>query len=73
MILSWFTTCAGPSTRVDCRRNNSNWPELPVQQRVGNAGLVYWMDTFNIAYSPVDADVFLGTPTRLVDERGSVP
>lgn len=32
----------------------------------------YWMDTFNIAYGPVDADVFLGTPTRLVDERGPV-
>jgi hypothetical protein len=32
----------------------------------------YWMDTFNIAYGPVEADVFLGTPTRLVDERGPV-
>ncbi|MCT2583877.1 hypothetical protein [Actinophytocola gossypii] len=30
----------------------------------------YWLDTFNIAYGPVHADVFLGAPTHLVDERG---
>ncbi|MEV7236738.1 hypothetical protein AB0N06_22995 [Streptomyces sp. NPDC051020] len=30
----------------------------------------YWMDTFNIAYGPVDADVFLSDPTVYVDERG---
>ncbi|MEV8562036.1 hypothetical protein AB0478_37455 [Streptomyces sp. NPDC051917] len=30
----------------------------------------YWMDTFNIAYGPVDADVFLSEPTVYVDERG---
>ncbi|MGG7569051.1 hypothetical protein [Streptomyces sirii] len=30
----------------------------------------YWMDTFNIAYGPVDADVFLSEPTVHVDERG---
>ncbi|WP_327129322.1 hypothetical protein [Streptomyces sp. NBC_01727] len=23
----------------------------------------YWLDTFNIAYGPVNADVFLSTPT----------
>ncbi|MFD4030095.1 hypothetical protein ACFWVP_06065 [Streptomyces sp. NPDC058637] len=32
----------------------------------------YWLDTFNIAYGPVDAEVFLSTPTVLVDERGPV-
>lgn len=30
----------------------------------------YWLDTFNIAYGPVDDDVFLSTPTVLVDEQG---
>ncbi|HET6856433.1 MAG TPA: hypothetical protein VFH94_04965, partial [Streptomyces sp.] len=30
----------------------------------------YWLDTFNIAYGPVGADVFLSAPTVLVDERG---
>ncbi|MGW7444307.1 hypothetical protein [Kitasatospora sp. NPDC054795] len=30
----------------------------------------YWMGTFNIAYGPVDADVFLSAPTVCVDERG---
>ncbi|KUJ34020.1 hypothetical protein ACZ90_71090 [Streptomyces albus subsp. albus] len=30
----------------------------------------YWMDTFNIAYGPVDADVFLSEPAVYVDERG---
>ncbi|MFJ9417667.1 hypothetical protein ACIRPT_26365 [Streptomyces sp. NPDC101227] len=32
----------------------------------------YWLDTFNIAYGPVNADVFLSEPTVLVDERGPV-
>ncbi|MER5716501.1 hypothetical protein [Streptomyces sp. NPDC002132] len=30
----------------------------------------YWLDTFNIAYGPVKADVFLSTPTVSVDEQG---
>ncbi|WP_053648936.1 hypothetical protein [Streptomyces sp. XY431] len=30
----------------------------------------YWLDTFNIAYGPVDADVFLSVPTVFVDECG---
>jgi hypothetical protein len=46
--------------------------ELPLQQRGRDAGLAYWLDTFNIAYGPVDADVFLGTPTYFIDERGPV-
>ncbi|MFF9768259.1 hypothetical protein ACF1GT_16875 [Streptomyces sp. NPDC014636] len=32
----------------------------------------YWLDTFNIAYGPVDTDVFLSTPTVFVDEQGSL-
>lgn len=30
----------------------------------------YWLDTFNVAYGPVTADVFLSAPTVSVDERG---
>lgn len=30
----------------------------------------YRLDTFNICYGPAAPDVFLGTPTRRVDERG---
>ncbi|MFJ6513418.1 hypothetical protein ACIQMO_25175 [Streptomyces sp. NPDC091406] len=30
----------------------------------------YWLDTFNVAYGPVDAEVFLSDPTVYVDERG---
>ncbi|MFE3827846.1 hypothetical protein [Streptomyces sp. NPDC059092] len=30
----------------------------------------YWLDTFNIAYGPRNADVFLSTPTVFVDEQG---
>ncbi|MFB9431775.1 hypothetical protein [Streptoalloteichus tenebrarius] len=33
-------------------------------------GWSYHLHTFNVAYGPVAADVFLGTPTHLVDERG---
>ena len=32
----------------------------------------YRLDTFNIAYGPTRPDVFLGAPTRKVDERGFV-
>ncbi|GAA1183303.1 hypothetical protein F4556_000687 [Kitasatospora gansuensis] len=30
----------------------------------------YWLDTFNVAYGPADADVFLSAPTVLIDECG---
>ncbi|MFD9565818.1 hypothetical protein [Streptomyces sp. NPDC059994] len=30
----------------------------------------YWLDTFNIAYGPVDADAFLSAPTVFIDECG---
>ncbi|KZM36523.1 hypothetical protein [Oerskovia enterophila] len=32
----------------------------------------YWQDTVNVACGPVSRDVFLGTPTYRVDERGSL-
>ncbi|MER5473803.1 hypothetical protein ABZX90_09580 [Streptomyces sp. NPDC002935] len=32
----------------------------------------YWLDTFNIAYGPVDRNVFLSDPTLMVDECGPV-
>ena len=41
----------------------------------GAAGLQdwsYWLDTFNVAYGPVNSDVFLSEPTVLVDECGAV-
>ncbi|MFF1811774.1 hypothetical protein ACFVXW_21945 [Streptomyces sp. NPDC058251] len=30
----------------------------------------YWLDTFNIAYGPVNADGFLSAPTVFVDGHG---
>lgn len=32
----------------------------------------YWLDTFNVGYGDLSAEVFLGEPTRFVDERGPV-
>jgi hypothetical protein len=32
----------------------------------------YWLDTFNVGYGDLPADVFLGEPTCLVDEQGPV-
>ncbi|MET9515761.1 hypothetical protein [Streptomyces sp. NPDC002994] len=37
---------------------------------LGIRGWSYWLDTFNIAYGPVNADVFLSTPTVFLDEQG---
>lgn len=37
---------------------------------LGIRGWSYWLDTFNIACGPVNADVFLSTPTVFIDERG---
>lgn len=39
---------------------------------LGIRGWSYWLDTFNIAYGPVDRDVFLSEPTVIVDECGPV-
>ncbi|GAB3116912.1 hypothetical protein GCM10027160_26620 [Streptomyces calidiresistens] len=32
----------------------------------------YWLDTFNVAYGPVDGEVFLSEPGVIADERGPV-
>ncbi|MFE7858761.1 hypothetical protein [Streptomyces sp. NPDC057403] len=32
----------------------------------------YWLDTFNIAYGPIERNVFLSEPTVTVDECGPV-
>lgn len=32
----------------------------------------YWLDTFDVAYGPVESDAFLSEPTVLVDECGPV-
>ncbi|UNO39822.1 hypothetical protein [Streptomyces sp. MST-110588] len=37
---------------------------------MGIRGWTYWLDTFNIAYGPVDADAFLSAPPVFIDERG---
>ncbi|MFI5820533.1 hypothetical protein ACIA8I_15610 [Streptomyces rishiriensis] len=39
---------------------------------LGIRGWSYWLDTFNVAYGPVDRDVFLSEPTVIVDECGPV-
>jgi hypothetical protein len=39
---------------------------------LGIRGWSYWLDTFNIAYGPVDRDVFLSEPTVIIDECGPV-
>ncbi|MFB9890200.1 hypothetical protein [Planobispora takensis] len=36
----------------------------------GMAGWSYHLHTLNLAYGPAEPEVFLGTPTRYVDERG---
>ncbi|WP_307813918.1 hypothetical protein [Streptomyces sp. N35] len=52
------------------------WVRWQVNYRFSSAlgirGWTYWLDTFNIAYGPVDADVFLSAPTVFIDERGSL-
>ncbi|GGS75229.1 hypothetical protein GCM10010156_37560 [Planobispora rosea] len=38
----------------------------------GMADWSYHLHTLNVAYGPAEREVFLGTPTRYVDERGSL-
>ncbi|MFF7728537.1 hypothetical protein [Streptomyces sp. NPDC008001] len=48
------------------------WVRWQINYRYGNQGgpWAYRLETFNVAYGAAPADVFLGTPTRSVDERG---
>ncbi|MBK3568901.1 MULTISPECIES: hypothetical protein [unclassified Streptomyces] len=52
------------------------WVRWQLNYRFSSAAGVrdwsYWLDTFNVAYGPVTADVFLGTPAFHVDEQGPV-
>jgi hypothetical protein len=52
------------------------WVRWQLNYRFSSAAGVrdwsYWLDTFNIAFGPVTADVFLGTPDFHVDEQGPV-
>lgn len=52
------------------------WVRRQLNYRFSSAAGVrdwsYWLDTFNVAYGPVDRDVFLSEPTVVVDECGPV-
>ncbi|MGW3102793.1 hypothetical protein [Streptomyces sp. NPDC001100] len=52
------------------------WVRWQLNYRFSSAAGVrdwsYWLDTFNVAYGPVTAEVFLGTPAFHVDEQGPV-
>ncbi|MFJ8249335.1 hypothetical protein [Streptomyces sp. NPDC094466] len=37
---------------------------------LGIRGWSYWLDTFNIAYGPVEPEVFLSAPTVFIDGQG---
>ncbi|MFE4974869.1 hypothetical protein ACFRAR_22545 [Kitasatospora sp. NPDC056651] len=56
------------------RLGPGQWVRWQLNYRFSSAAGVrdwsYWLDTFNVAYGPVDADVFLSAPTVLVDECG---
>ncbi|MFD7130855.1 hypothetical protein [Streptomyces sp. NPDC059894] len=46
--------------------------EAAARRNAVPVGFRVWLDTFDIAYGPVGADVFLSPPALLVDERGPV-
>jgi hypothetical protein len=56
------------------RLASGQWVRWQLNYRFSSAagvrGWSYWLDTFNIAYGPADADVFLTEPTVHIDERG---
>ncbi|MEU1942137.1 hypothetical protein ABZ554_06775 [Streptomyces sp. NPDC020125] len=58
------------------RLGPGQWVRWQLNYRFSSAAGIrdwsYWLDTFNVAYGPVDPDVFLSEPTVLVDERGPV-
>jgi hypothetical protein len=65
-----------PRRRPGVRLEPGQWVRWQLNYRFSSAvGLrdwSYWLDTFNIAYGPVGAEVFLGAPTVHVDEQGPV-
>ncbi len=55
------------------RLGPGQWLQWQINYRFGGGWSETWtyrLDTFNVAYGPASSDVFLGTPTRCVDERG---
>lgn len=65
-----------PRRRPGVRLEPGQWVRWRLNYRFSSAAGVrdwsYWLDTFNIAYGPVGAEVFLGAPTVEVDEQGPV-
>ncbi|WP_235968503.1 hypothetical protein [Streptomyces mesophilus] len=59
-----------PAVRLD----PGQWVRWQLNYRFSSAlgirGWTYWMDTFNIAYGPVEDEVFLSRPALYIDERG---
>jgi hypothetical protein len=56
------------------RLNPGQWVRWQLNYRFSSAAGMqdwsYWLDTFNIAYGPVNTDVFLSTPTLFIEEQG---
>ena len=65
-----------PRRRPAVRLQPGQWVRWRLNYRFSSAAGIrdwsYWLDTFNIAYGPVGAEVFLGEPTVHVDEQGPV-
>ncbi|MFI5802040.1 hypothetical protein [Streptomyces sp. NPDC051561] len=53
---------------------SEQWVRRQLNYRFSSAagirGWSYWLDTFNIAYGPVGAEVFLSAPSVFIDEQG---
>ncbi|MFF8672304.1 hypothetical protein [Streptomyces sp. NPDC015242] len=58
------------------RLGSGQWVRWQLNYRFSSAAGIrdwaYWLDTFYVAYGPVDPNVFLSEPTVLVDECGPV-
>lgn len=56
------------------RLNRGQWARWQLNYRFsGAAGMQdwsYWLDTFTIAYGPVNTDLALSMPTVFIDEQG---
>ncbi|MFC8914427.1 hypothetical protein ACFT5C_01535, partial [Streptomyces sp. NPDC057116] len=66
----------GPRRPPAVRLAAGEWLRWQLNYRFSSAlgirGWTYWLDTFNVAYGPVRPGVFLGEPSRLMDETGPV-
>ncbi|MET9592045.1 hypothetical protein ABZY45_13950 [Streptomyces sp. NPDC006516] len=59
-----------PAVRLALPRGVRRQLNYRFSSALGIRGWSYWLDTFTLAYGPVNADVFLSTPTVLIDEQG---